>query len=256
MIKFFRHIRQNLIMENKTSKYFKYAIGEIVLVVIGILIALSINNWNEERKQRQQETTYYCKISEDLKADIDNIDISVSSIDKRQRDAKTLLTNLLKIQDDKTVLLRDYISALRSIRFVPIKAAINDITSSGKLENLKNEDLKNEILNFYSQQNNLLGVIDGNYDQLSQKIFGYQEYTDFGLHQVPLYKDIFGEELQQLLKSTEWHKDSNNYLFRQLRDHMNMTIIICEREKDLLRTIKTSALKLNDLITPYCITYD
>lgn len=50
MIKFFRHIRQNLIMENNTSKYFKYAIGEIVLVVIGILIALQINTWNEQRK--------------------------------------------------------------------------------------------------------------------------------------------------------------------------------------------------------------
>lgn len=47
MIKFFRTIRQNLIMENKTGKYLKYAIGEIVLVVIGILIALSINTWNE-----------------------------------------------------------------------------------------------------------------------------------------------------------------------------------------------------------------
>ncbi|MDT0559514.1 hypothetical protein RM697_12695 [Ichthyenterobacterium sp. W332] len=50
MIKFFRRIRQNLIIENKTGKYFKYAIGEIILVVIGILIALQINNWNDKRK--------------------------------------------------------------------------------------------------------------------------------------------------------------------------------------------------------------
>jgi Family of unknown function (DUF6090) len=55
MIKFFRNLRQNLIMENKTSKYFKYAIGEIVLVVIGILIALSINNWNQNRINQQNE---------------------------------------------------------------------------------------------------------------------------------------------------------------------------------------------------------
>jgi hypothetical protein len=62
MIKFFRKIRQNLIMENKTGKpasrtgrYFKYAIGEIVLVVIGILIALQIITWNESRKQKQIE---------------------------------------------------------------------------------------------------------------------------------------------------------------------------------------------------------
>jgi sensor domain CHASE-containing protein len=51
MIKFFRKIRQNMIKENRTSKYLLYAIGEIVLVVIGILIALSINNSNQERKE-------------------------------------------------------------------------------------------------------------------------------------------------------------------------------------------------------------
>ena len=50
MIKFFRKIRQNMIKENKVSKYLLYAIGEIILVVIGILIALSINNWNEQMK--------------------------------------------------------------------------------------------------------------------------------------------------------------------------------------------------------------
>lgn len=57
MIKFFRKIRYDLMTQNKTSKYFKYAIGEIVLVVIGILIALQINNANERRKARQQEIT-------------------------------------------------------------------------------------------------------------------------------------------------------------------------------------------------------
>src|SRR5210317_1070834 len=55
MIKFFRKIRQNLLSEGKTGKYFKYAIGEIVLVVIGILIALQINNWNELRKDNFKE---------------------------------------------------------------------------------------------------------------------------------------------------------------------------------------------------------
>ena len=55
MIKFFRHIRKSLLMENKTGKYFKYAIGEIVLVVIGILIALQINNWNEFNQERKLE---------------------------------------------------------------------------------------------------------------------------------------------------------------------------------------------------------
>jgi hypothetical protein len=66
MIKFFRKIRKNLLMENKTSKYFKYAIGEIVLVVIGILIALQINNWNENRKATIEETAVLKSLSENL----------------------------------------------------------------------------------------------------------------------------------------------------------------------------------------------
>ena len=53
MIKFFRKTRFNLMEQNKTGKYFKYAIGEILLVVIGILIALSINNWNENQQHKK-----------------------------------------------------------------------------------------------------------------------------------------------------------------------------------------------------------
>ena len=61
MIKFFRKIRQRLLTENKFSKYLLYAIGEILLVVVGILIALQINNSNESRKIRNQEVHYLKK---------------------------------------------------------------------------------------------------------------------------------------------------------------------------------------------------
>ncbi|NEV94636.1 hypothetical protein G3567_10820 [Psychroflexus sp. YR1-1] len=66
MIKFFRKIRQNLLSENKFSKYLLYAIGEIILVVIGILIALQINNHNELNKQRAKEIQFLKNIKSDL----------------------------------------------------------------------------------------------------------------------------------------------------------------------------------------------
>jgi len=69
MIKFFRSIRFKLMRQNQTSRYIKYAIGEIILVVIGILIALSINNWNEDRKARQQEIKLVSQLLEDAKND-------------------------------------------------------------------------------------------------------------------------------------------------------------------------------------------
>ncbi|MGK0413275.1 MAG: hypothetical protein ACJA1B_001478 [Polaribacter sp.] len=74
MIKFFRNIRKNLLNDGNTTKYFKYAIGEIVLVVIGILIALSINNWNENRKTNNTIKSVYAVVKSDLLADIETID--------------------------------------------------------------------------------------------------------------------------------------------------------------------------------------
>ena len=70
MIKFFRKIRQKLLSENKTGKYFKYAIGEIVLVVIGILIALQINNWNEVRKDSIKEQQILKQLIEEYNSNL------------------------------------------------------------------------------------------------------------------------------------------------------------------------------------------
>ena len=69
MINFFKNIRQSLLSEGKTSRYFKYAIGEIALVMIGILLAMQINNWNENRKHQNEFNNILKTISQDLKKD-------------------------------------------------------------------------------------------------------------------------------------------------------------------------------------------
>ena len=69
MIKFFRNIRQKMLTANKFSKYLLYAIGEIVLEVIGILIALQINNWNESRKESNYEQKFLHELKSKLKAE-------------------------------------------------------------------------------------------------------------------------------------------------------------------------------------------
>ena len=85
MFKFFRNIRQSLLMKDKISKYYKYAFGEIILVVIGILIALSINNWNEARKNRIEQLILINNIIEDLRLDSIHINKSLSQMCIRDR---------------------------------------------------------------------------------------------------------------------------------------------------------------------------
>ncbi|APY07251.1 hypothetical protein BWZ20_02545 [Winogradskyella sp. J14-2] len=92
MIKFFRKIRQNLLMENKIGKYFKYAIGEIVLVVIGILIALQINNWNEQRKEHSKEQALLKRLEKEF---ISNRNQLLDKIELRH----TLIENCRQLLD-------------------------------------------------------------------------------------------------------------------------------------------------------------
>jgi hypothetical protein len=93
MIKFFRHIRQTMINENRFTKYFLYAVGEILLVVIGILIALQINNWNENQKLRQRQVDLMNALILDLNAKMEE-NISDLAIGKR------LMVKAEKAMDD------------------------------------------------------------------------------------------------------------------------------------------------------------
>ena len=87
MITFFRKIRQNMIKANSFSKYMLYALGEIILVVIGILIALQINNWNEKRKALVNENALYSRMILDLKIDENRIN---AHIDYYKKDLEIL----------------------------------------------------------------------------------------------------------------------------------------------------------------------
>ena len=98
MIKFFRKIRQHLLRDNKMGDYLKYAVGEIVLVVIGILIALSINNWNESRKNDLKQALLVKNIIEDLRLDFIHINKSLEQVSNQMNLIDDLIS---KIFDEK-----------------------------------------------------------------------------------------------------------------------------------------------------------
>jgi len=148
MIKFFRKTRQNLLNEGKTARYFKYAMGEIVLVVIGILIALQINNMNEARKATIQEITLLKNIQQDI--ELDKLDINFN-IKHHKQMLKAEIELLAFLQNDliepKTPI--DYSNALG----FPLVSVIQKSTFNNLINNdisiISNNKLKKTITRFY-----------------------------------------------------------------------------------------------------------
>jgi len=145
MIKFFRKIRQNLLMENKTGKYFKYAIGEIILVVIGILIALGINNWNQNRLTRNQEVLYLQNLKSEL---INNVTV-IEKLDKRYEELQknnskgfNQFNTISSIKEFKEIdsLIGTYWST-----FDVNRSTYDEMLSTGSFYSLKNKTIRDLI---------------------------------------------------------------------------------------------------------------
>lgn len=169
MIKFFRRIRQRLLSENKFSKYLIYAIGEIILVVIGILIALQINNWNQQRKSNQLSKEFHQKLADELdavsirfKGDADRAKQLVNYIGK----SVIILKNgqlTKKGKDSLDFTLRNF------FQFVRIEGKLKtfqELESTGQLGLIYNKDLKSKTLEYLA----LFEAVSKMYDQMANQV--------------------------------------------------------------------------------------
>ena len=142
MIKFFRKIRQNLLIENKTGKYFKYAIGEIVLVVIGILIALQINNWNEERKADIIENKALVALKNEFEYNIERLKNLSEGKAKFEESHRTywniITTDTIPIETKVKAFPAGGVGKTWGVQ----NTVLNGLVSSGQIDNIKNDSLK------------------------------------------------------------------------------------------------------------------
>ncbi|MFP4845474.1 DUF6090 family protein [Winogradskyella sp. PE311] len=149
MFKFFRKIRKDLIANSKTSKYFKYAIGEVVLVVIGILIALGINSWNQNRLSDKQELNYLSNLKDELINNIDQlkvIDSIYTSIERDNTKGINLLKNYSSIYQFKTI---DSLLGTTWMTFQVTNSTYNEMLNNGSFYSLNNKILRSQIDDHY-----------------------------------------------------------------------------------------------------------
>lgn len=149
MIKFFRRIRKSLLTENKFSKYLLYAIGEIVLVVIGILIALSINNWNEGQKELAKEQLILKQLNSEYQSNLKQLDEKILMRNEALEACNKLL-NLIDNPDsiNEDVLYQSLWTLFRDPTFDPIQ---NDIVGSENIRLINNDTLVRFLSNWSSE---------------------------------------------------------------------------------------------------------
>ena len=145
MIKFFRKISQQFLVENKTGKYLKYAIGEIILLVIGILIALQINNWNENRKIRQQEAILLQDIDAEFKYNKSELESNLNAYDQARKNLSRII-DLFPI-DHWTIELDTLAFILEKTRFNGnydySNTSLEKIRNSSSYDIISNVELRN-----------------------------------------------------------------------------------------------------------------
>lgn len=177
MIKFFRKIRQKLLVENRFNKYLIYAIGEIVLVVIGILIALQINNWNERKKDRDFEI----KMLKELKVALVNDFGHYIRMTQRVRRADSSAVKLIQYYHNKVSLHDSMYPILRILRtgiqWQQNYGPYQGIKSAG-INKISNDSLRQSLVNFYDfnypKDLELLKWYDKDYDRQLDRFHSFR----------------------------------------------------------------------------------
>jgi hypothetical protein len=149
MIKFFRHIRQRLLTENKFSKYLLYAVGEIALVMIGILLALQVNNWNEFQKDRKIEKEALVSLIENMKLNINQTEHRIARIQSANKSGQIIFAAIKNSNHTVDTLGKHFHEALLNHANLLLTIGAYETLKNIGFEIIRNEILKKEIVNLH-----------------------------------------------------------------------------------------------------------
>ena len=190
MIKFFRKIRQKLLSENKFSKYLIYAIGEIILVVIGILFALQINNWNEHKKLKKEYISDLKAIKENLEKDALTITTNLNNGNRIVQEFQERLNSGSFIVEGNSILME-----LGQPSLFLDNSSYNNAKRKNTLDLIQNDSLKSIFHEYYVRQ---IGKVEIYSNSLVKKTSVLKEnYLEFGNQNMSIPKNEIMIKLMQ-----------------------------------------------------------
>lgn len=203
MINFFRNIRKKKAKENKPLQYMRYAIGEIVLVVVGILIALQINNWNENQKNKSELIQVLTTITSNLNSDIKNINSEL-----KDGDGKVIFWEALLKNTDNDSLTALYVKNI-TLRFIPLdNAGFKTVLSNNNLKLISSTSLQSDLTSYY-------GTDFTNKERFTDYLTGLAEsLTTLTIQEsIKVKKRLaFSKRMSEILKNESFAELTHSYL--------------------------------------------
>ena len=238
-----------MLMENKTGTYFKYAIGEIILVVIGILIALSINNWNENRKNSNEEIAILQSLDKNLILAKKQSESLVST----EKDSKAVLLLVLGIDtitDNNSISDNIFKDAFWSLENnIPVINTYADLKNSNKLGLIKNQKIKEKFTSLEVNLNKLKGFLD---DRLHVQQIRIDDVSENEINFIPLIKSSIPTINITNEKQNNYEQIINNQRIRNLLGiKLNMTQDVLNYRENLDKEIKELIMLIESELHKY-----
>ena len=213
MIKFFRRIRQKLIEGGNVKRYLLYAVGEILLVMIGILLALQVNNWNQNRLERNDEQQALLNLKKDFELNQSNLQQVINRFQNEIKGTANILNHTGERYHTNSNVDLDslLILATSTPRYFPQNSFLNELINSGKLSLIQNEDLKIRLSSWQTSINYIVDRTDINHSasiELSKFVTKYGNWlridSRFKLGTLNLPPSGFNDDNFQLLQKREF----------------------------------------------------
>jgi hypothetical protein len=221
MIKFFRKLRFDLIGKKKTKKYLKYAVGEIILVVIGILIALSINNWNEAKKLELVELNILQGIKQNILMDTVDLNHNRRRFEEMNNRDTTVISHLIFKEPFDTTVESNLTDLWRSNITLTLHTSYFDEAKTKGLSIISNKPLRDSISRLYEFRYTLVLYVENGakqYDYLTL----YEDLMSDYVHLDPKEGIVIGEEHYQTILNDElftWKLWSANLKMRSVAEY-------------------------------------
>lgn len=246
MLKLFRRIRQQLLSENHFSKYLLYAVGEIFLVVIGILIALQINNWNEGRQLKTLEKTTLKELDNSIQADMEELTTQIQTYKRFLHNIKLLRNHVKAKQPYVASLDTLWIYPVMGYQLKPNTSAFDALESRG-VELITNQIIRNKITTHYKVTQQRL-INNFNLRREMQKQFMYY-YFDLIYPQVDeAYIENFDYAYEVQLPHDYQAILDNPLIIGKFNHRMNANIRSIHEMKILIESKKALSLAIKEEI--------